>query len=318
MTDRALDQSSPEVGPPEPPARAKSATPEVAPRRSTGLEAGFKLLVRNPLTLSGALGSLALCAVALLGPWMTLYPTGIESLTRTLHEALLPPSLAHPFGTDWHGSDVLSKVILGTRISLTIGIFASLLSMVIGVIVGVLSGYFGGWLDTILMRLTDVVLAFPSLLLTILIAASLGSGLTSVFLALTVSGWAGTGRMVRGLVLSLREREYVLAAVAAGAGPTRIVTRHILPNCLSTLIVLFTMRIGITILSEASLNFLGLGAPSDAPSWGVMVFYGMDHMRQAPWCSIWPASAIALTVLCFNFLGDGLRDALDPRMRDVL
>lgn len=286
--------------------------------RSSSWRLGLRLLAGNPLTLLGAVGSAALCVVALLGPSLAPYPVRVEDIAVTLDNTLLGPSFPHPFGTDWHGSDVLSKVILGARISLVIGLFASLLSMVIGTLVGVLSGYFGGWTDTLLMRFTDVVLAFPSLLLTILIAASLGPGLMSVFLALTVSGWAGTGRMVRGLVLTLREREFVIGAIAAGAGPWRIVMHHILPNCTSTLIVLFTMRIGITILSEASLNFLGLGAPSDAPSWGVMVFYGMDHMRQAPWCAIWPATAIAVTVLCFNLLGDGLRDALDPKMRDVL
>ncbi|MBI2942580.1 MAG: ABC transporter permease [Candidatus Wallbacteria bacterium] len=287
-------------------------------RRLTPLEAGWRLLSGNPLTLAGAVGAAALCVVALAAPWIAPYPVGVESLASTLGTTLEPPSLGHLFGTDWHGSDVFSKVIMGTRVTIFIGLVASLLSMVIGVLVGVASGYFGGWIDTVLMRLTDVVLAFPSLLLTILIAASLGSGVTSIFLALTVSGWAGTGRMVRSLVLTLREQEFVLAAVAAGAGAGRIIFHHILPNCLSTLIVLFTLRIGITILSEASLSFLGLGAPSSAPSWGVMVFYGMDHVRQAPWVAIWPASAIAVTVLCFNFLGDGLRDALDPKMRDVL
>ncbi len=295
-----------------------SGMSEPGGQRLTGTQVGVRILLGNPLTLMGAAGVVFLSVVATLAPFLAPHSVSVHDLTSTLGNALVSPSWTHPFGTDWHGSDIFSKVIMGTRISLAIGLSASLVSMFIGLLVGVLSGYFGGWVDSILMRFTDVVLAFPSLLLTILIAASLGPGLMSIFLALTVSGWAGNARMVRSLVLTLREQEFVMAAVGAGARPGRIIAYHILPNCLSTLIVLFTMRVGITILSEASLNFLGLGAPAQAPSWGVMVFYGMDHVTRAPWCSIWPATAIAFTVLCFNFLGDGLRDALDPKMRDVL
>ncbi len=249
--------------------------------------------------------------VAIFGPLLAPY----DPYEKHLAPLPLAPSKEHLLGTDEHGVDILSKILYGARLSLGIGLGAAAIAVIVGLIVGVLAGYFGGWVDGLLSRIIDLVMAFPSLLLIILIAAVIERGLLAVFLALGLVSWAGIARIMRGLVLGLKEREFAESALASGSGHLRIIFRHIIPNCLSTLLVIFTMRLGGMILAEASLNFLGLGAGRDSPSWGAMVRFGKDWLVTAPWVSLGPASAIAITVLAFNLFGDGLRDALAPRMR---
>jgi len=261
--------------------------------------------------------SLAMLAVvggvAVFGPWLA--PHGISAREADLTQRWQSPSRTHLFGTDGRGVDVLSRVIYGARISLLIGLSASAVTVVIALAVGLAAGYWGGWVDMLLMRVIDVVLAFPSLLLAIILAAVFRQGLLSVFLALALVNWAEAARLVRAVVLSLKEREFVQGARALGARHLRIIFLHILPNAASTVIILFTMRMGGMILAEASLNFLGLGAGPGSASWGQMVDEGRDSLDLYWWLSLFPASAIALTVLSLNLLGDALRDALDPRLR---
>jgi len=269
------------------------------------------------LTRAGMAGCAFVLAVALLGPMLAPYPTDLKDVLGTGAPIKAAPSFRHPLGTDWHGVDVFSRVIKGARTSVEIGLASSAVAVAIGLFVGLTTGYFGGLYDAAWMRFVDVVLAFPELLLTILIAATFQPGLMTVFVALWMASWAGIARLIRSLTIGARKAEYVTAAIALGASDTRVIVKHLLPNMLPTLAVIFASRIGVMILAEAALNFLGLGAPAGTPSWGVMVYYGMDHLSDAPWCAVAPATAIALTVLSFNLLGDGVRDALDPRLKQV-
>ncbi len=273
----------------------------------------LRRLLRQPLVAASLGVLLVIAAVALLAPWLA--PHGITAREADLTQRWQRPGPEHPVGPDGRGVDVLSRVIHGARISLGIGLSASAVTVFIALAVGVVAGYWGGWVDMVLMRVIDVVLAFPALLLAIILAAVFRQGLFSVLLALALVSWAGAARLVRAMVLSLREREFVQGALALGARHLRIIVFHILPNAASTVIVLFTMRIGSMILAEASLNFLGLGAGPGSASWGQMVDEGRDSLDLYWWLSLFPASAIALTVLSLNLLGDALRDALDPRLR---
>lgn len=276
-----------------------------------------KRLFASWLTQVGMVGCVFVLFFAIAGPALAPQPTDLATVLKGDAPTKLAPSAQHWLGTDWHGVDVFSRVLKGTAYSVGIGLSASAVAVIIGLFVGLTTGYFGGLYDAAWMRFIDVVLAFPELLLTILIAATFEPGLKTVFLALSLSSWAGIARLIRSLVLSARKQEYITAAIALGASHTRVITRHLLPNMLPTLAVIFASRIGVMILAEASLNYLGLGSPPGSPSWGVMVYYGMDHLADAPWCAVAPATAIALTVFSFNLLGDGVRDALDPRLRQV-
>jgi len=267
---------------------------------------------RQPLGALGATVAVLLVVVALLAPWLAPYDTSPRK--QVLPELKLSPSVEHPLGTDHTGTDVLSRVIMGARISLMIGLGASALTVVIGLVVGALAGYAGGRTDLALMRVIDVTLAFPSLLLIIILVAALGQSLTAVFLALALANWAPVAQLVRGQVLTLKTREFVTASHALGAGHVRVLLRHILPNCISILLVVFTMKLGTMILAEASLGFLGLGA-NEPNSWGMMVKSSYDEIGIRWWLSVFPAGAIALTVIAFNLVGDALRDALDPNLR---
>jgi len=231
-----------------------------------------------------------------------------------LNNYLRPPGAPHLLGTDTFGRDVFSRMIYGARISLGVGIAVQAAALAIGLTLGLLAGFYGGRVDQWIMRLAEVVFAFPGLLFAIAIMAAIGPSLYNVFLALGLVGWTSLARVVRGQVLSLKEQEYVEAARAVGASNARIIARHILPNTLAAVTVLVTLGIGGAILAEASLSFLGLGAQPPQPSWGSMLSAGRDYLLQAPWLSLYPGLAIFLTVMGFNLLGDGIRDLLDPRM----
>lgn len=226
------------------------------------------------------------------------------------------PSSDHLLGTDELGRDVLSRIIYGARISLVIGLVPTTISMVIGTILGLMAGFLGKKVDFVIMRLADIMLAFPSLLLAMVVMYTLGASLINIFIALSVVSWAGTARVVRSQTLSLKEKEFVEAAESIGVKKSVIMFRHILPNCLPSLIVLFTMNIPGSILSESSLSFLGIGAQPPLTSWGLMVVNGKQWLFSEPWIAIAPGVAILIIVLAFNFLGDGLRDAIDPYMKE--
>jgi ABC-type dipeptide/oligopeptide/nickel transport system permease subunit len=227
------------------------------------------------------------------------------------------PSAAHPMGTDALGRDLLARVLWGGRVSLAVGVGVELIVVLIGCAVGLLAGWFGGALDAVLMRVTDVVMAFPSLVLAIgLIAVFERPGLDKVFLVLIALGWTTIARVVRGTVLSLKSREYVQAARALGVGHRAIMVRHLLPNALGPLLVAATLGVGSNMVAEAGLSFLGLGAQSPTLSWGAMLADGQTFLVTAPWVAIFPGLALLLAVLGVNLLGDGLRDLLDPRFRE--
>lgn len=269
----------------------------------------FKTLCRdNKLAVASAVVILLITFAAIFAPLVAPYDPAAQDLTNRLQGM----SWAHPFGTDQLGRDVLSRMIYGARISLCIGIFPTLISMILGTVLGLISGYLGKTADFIIMRLADITMAFPSLLLAMVVMYTLGNGIINIFLALTIVSWAGTARVVRSQTLSLREKEYVEAARSMGVGSFKIMFRHILPNCLPSLIVLFTLNIPGSILSESSLSFLGIGAQSPATSWGLMVSEGKDYLFTNPVIAIAPGVAILVLALAFNFLGDGVRDVMDP------
>jgi len=234
---------------------------------------------------------------------------------NNLEESLSPPSLRHPFGTDELGRDILGRVLHGARISLTIGFVARTISVVIGLALGLLAGYAGGKLDALVMRLADVTFAFPTLLLLIAITSVVHAGVVPLFIALGVVGWAGMARVVRGVVMSVKMREFVQAAKTAGAGHFILVVRHILPEVMSPLIVVYTLGLGMTIMAESSLSFLGLGVQPPTPSWGKMISSGVAFMRTAPWLTFFPGLFLTLTICSLNMIGDGIRDVFDPRKR---
>ena len=220
-----------------------------------------------------------------------------------------------PLGTDANARDVLSRIIFGARVSLAVGIVASFIGIIVGVLIGLLSGYYGGWIDAALMRMTDTVFAFPSVLLAVAITSIYEKpNLTKVFFALGIVGWTGMARVVRSQVLSVKQRDYISAAQALGTSSARIIMRHVLPNCMGPVIVVATLSVGGNILGEAGLSFLGLGVQEPYPSWGAMLASAHDNnYREYWWLAVFPGLAIVATVLAFNLLGDGLRDALDPK-----
>lgn len=253
-----------------------------------------------------------LAVIALITPYLAPYDPAAQG-ADIVATRFQPPSWAHPMGTDRFGRDVFSRVLYGGRVSLAIGLLAIAIAVTLGSLIGAVAGYARGWVDAVSMRTVDLLLSFPRLVLLITIVALVEPSVLVITLVLGLTGWMGTSRLVRGEVLSMREREFVLAARALGFGAPRILFRHILPNVASPIIVAATLGIGNTILVEASLSFLGLGVPPPAPSWGLMVAAGKDVIVDAPWIALFPGLAIVLTVMSFNLIGDGLRDALDPR-----
>jgi len=261
---------------------------------------------------AAAAGLIVLCVVVIV----TLLPgliTRFDPVAMDLPASLHSPSAEHPFGTDSFGRDVLSRVLYGGRVSLGVGLAARSISLILGLLAGTIAGYAGGRLDNLIMRLADITFAFPTLLLLIAIMAVVTPGMGALSVALGAVGWAAMARLVRAQVLSIRERDYVHAARAAGAGHVKLIVRYILPQCLSPLIVVFTLGLGMTVMAESSLSFLGLGIQPPDPSWGGMISRGIPFMRTAPWLTILPGLVLTLVICSINLVGDGLRDALDPR-----
>ena len=250
---------------------------------------------------------------AVLAPWLAPF----DPLQGDLRNAyLLGPGGRFVLGTDTQGRDVLSRVLYGARLSLAVGLIAQSVSVVLGVLMGLVAGYYGRWVDAVVMRLADVTLAFPTLLLLIAVAAAVKPSLPVIFVVIGVVGWAGMARLVRSQVLVLKRAEFVLAAQALGALDRRVLLRHLLPNVRTQVIIAATLGIAGSIMAEAALSFVGLGAQPPTPSWGAMVADGRDLLRVAPWVSFAPGIAIGLAVLGFNLVGDALREAYDPKLRN--
>ena len=261
-----------------------------------------------------ALSAIVIClfiAMAILAPVIAPYGEAEQDLINRLQG----PSAAHILGTDELGRDVFTRMLYGSRISIAIGILPSLISLIIGVIAGLTAGYFGGAVDYVIMRVADVMLSIPSLLLAMVVMYTLGSSTVNLFVALSMTGWSSVTRVVRSQTLSIKQSEYVEAARSIGVGKWRIMIRHILPNCIPSLIVLFTLNVPSAILSESSLSFLGIGIKLPASSWGLIVNQGRQFLFTQPWLCMAPCVAIMIVVLAFNFLGDGLRDVMDPYMQ---
>ncbi len=272
------------------------------------------LLWGNPVTIFGLLIVALLCFTALLAPYLAPYPEQGRGLSN-LDQRLAPPSLKHPLGTDNLGRDLLSRIIFGARISLNASITVVLIVVLIGVPLGLIAGYVGGKVDHLIMRFADMILAFPSLLLAIAIVASLGPSLMNALVAISLPWWPWYTRLMRSQVISLKEMPFVESARAIGASRWRIMFRHILPNCLSPIVVQATLDLGYIILAIAGLGFLGLGTQPPAADWGVMVSDGREFFLKQWWISTFSGGAIFLTVLAFNLVGDGIREALDPKIR---
>jgi peptide/nickel transport system permease protein len=254
---------------------------------------------------------LLLTVAALLAPVIAPY----DPLAIDLQQTLRPPCWEHPLGTDHLGRDVLSRVLLGSRASLGAAAFTVTVVTTIGVALGTIAGFYGGWIDEIIMRLVDTVLAFPSIILALVVAGLLGPGLRNVILGLTLVRWAGCARLVRSLVLSVREREFIMAARSIGASNRRIVAHHLFPSILGPVVVMATLDLGSVMLSMSGLSYIGLGVQLPHPEWGAMVNDAQLHVQAAPWLAFAPKLAIVIAILSANLLGDTLRDLLDPRYR---
>ena len=290
---------------------AASAGQTVAPERSPVADFA-RAFVRHPLAMTGAGIVLLLILAAAFGRAVAPYdPLGMDFAAR-----FVPPSPDHPFGTDEFGRDVFSRVLFGARISLQVALIAVGISGTVGVTLGLAAGFLGGWIDELTMRIMDVFFAFPAVLLAITVMAILGRGVGNAMIAIAVVYVPIFARVTRGAVIGVRGSEYVTAARALGQGPGTIMWKHVLPNSLGPVIVQTSLSLAFAILAEAALSFFGLGTQPPEPSWGRMLAEGRGFLRQAPWMGIFPGLAIMASVMGFNFLGDGLRDLLDPRTSD--
>ena len=299
--------------------REKADAEEAAPTRTLWSDA-WKRLKKNKLAVIGAVWIVFVVLVALTAdlwaPQLLGSPTDIDT-TTVAQSSKLPPSPEHPFGTDATGRDQLVRVIYGSRVSLTVGVIATLISTGIGLVMGALAAFYGGWFDTIIMRLADMFLAIPYTLFVITMLAVMGQGIQNVFIAIGVLGWPSIARVFRSAILSVKENDYVDAARAMGASDLRIIARHIFPNSVASIVDYATMNIGGAILTESALSYLGMGVTPPTPSWGIMIQDGQTFLQTQPWLMIMPGLAILSTVLAFTLLGDGLRDALDVKMKDA-
>jgi peptide/nickel transport system permease protein len=287
---------------------------------------------RNKLAVAGLAFLIFLVALAIIGPFFTLDPTavnfekknipplGFPPIEQSVYNIetgdfttiTIPPDRQHPLGTDSKGRDMLAMIVSGARVSLLVGLIATGIAIILGTIIGVLSAYLGGWADNALMRFTDVMMTFPFFLLLVLIVFIFGPSLAIIVLAIGLTGWTGTARLLRSESLSLRTREFITAAKAMGSSDKRVIFRHLIPNVVSLIIVIATLSIPGVILAEAALSFIGLGDPT-VPSWGIILEAGQHSLNTAWWVAVEPGIMLFLTVLSFNFLGDGLRDAFDPK-----
>jgi len=271
----------------------------------------WKRLKRNKLAMFGLAIVTILIFFAIFAPLIAPY----DPINRVKGDSLLGPSKTYIFGTDLLGRDILSRVIYGSRISLEVGIIAVGISVIIGLTLGAISGYFGNISDTIIMRIADIFFAFPYILGAIAIMTVLGPGIINIFIAIGLLGWASFARIFRGSILSIKNKEYIEAARALGASNIRIITKHIFPNAFAPIIVYATMNVGTAIIVEAALSFLGIGVQPPTPAWGKMLSEALDYIDVAPWMMVFPGLAILITVLGFVLLGDGLRDAFDPKLK---
>jgi peptide/nickel transport system permease protein len=270
-----------------------------------------RLMWQNKSAVVGTVITLTFVLLALLAPMVAPYDPVEQDYRATLQGA----SLAHPLGTDDLGRDTLSRLVYGTRVSLQVGVVSVGIATIVGVLFGLVAGYWGRWIDDVIMRVMDALFAFPTLMLAIAIIAALGTSLTNAMIAIAVAVVPRFARLVRGEVLSIREREFVLAARSVGVPASRITFRHILPNTLGVVIVQASLSVAFAILTEASLSFLGLGAQPPMPSWGSMLRLGYGFLEYQPWMAIGPGAAITITVLGLTLVGDGIRDIMDPTLR---
>jgi len=268
--------------------------------------------LKNRFALAGCVLVLSLFVVSLLAPWLAPYdPNAID-----LKNILAPPTAAHWFGTDQLGRDVCSRMIWGAGISLKVGFVATGIAIVIGTILGAVAGYYGGWVDGLIMRFVDIMLCFPTFFLILAVIALLEPSIWNIMIIIGITGWMGITRLVRADFISLKQRDFILAARAIGAGDLRIIFVHMLPNAMASILVTATLGVAGAILTESALSFLGIGVQPPTPSWGNILTAGKDNIDIAWWLSLYPGLAILLTVLGYNLLGEGIRDSLDPRLRN--
>lgn len=291
---------------------AGQATLPAAPPSQGYWSTAWRRLRKHRVAMGGGAVIVLFVGTAVLAG--ALAPYAVDQIDLSKRKAA--PTWAHPLGTDELGRDVLTRLLHAGRISLTVGFSAALASALFGTLVGGISGYYGGWLDNALMRFTDVMFSIPDLPILIILSRYLGGSVSGIIFVLTVFAWMGTARLVRGELLKLRSQDFAEAARALGANDARILARHLIPNALAPVIVAATLTVGGAILSEAALSFLGIGVQPPTASWGNMLQNAQDFVWTTPWLAVWPGVMIFLTVLCFNFLGDGLRDALDPRLKN--
>ncbi len=273
-------------------------------------EVFLKRLCRNRFAIVGGGIVAALFIISFLAPYLTPYnPSAIDA-----YHVLMPPSAQHLMGTDELGRDVFARVLYGARISLLVGFVAVGIYIVIGTLIGLVSGFYGSWIDSILMRFVDIMLCFPTFFLILAVIAMIGPSIWLIMIVIGLTNWMGVARLVRAEVLSLRERDFILAAKTIGASDLRIIFRHILPNAMGPVLVAATLGVGGAILTESALSFLGIGVQPPIPSWGNILTSGKDYIEFAWWLSLYPGLAILVTVLAYNLLGEGIRDAIDPRL----
>ncbi|MCH9610600.1 MAG: Oligopeptide transport system permease protein OppC [Chlamydiales bacterium] len=284
---------------------------EISTRSLSYLQDSWRRLRQNPVALAGLSVLAILTLLAIVGPMISSHTYYSTNLALKNHV----PCKQFWFGTDDLGRDIFARICLGARISLFVGVMAALIDLVVGVLWGGVAALIGGRIDSILMRTADVLNALPYLLVVIMLMVVMGSGLVPIIIALTMTGWIGMARIVRGQIMQLKEQEFILAATALGAGNRRILFKHLIPNAMGPIIVTMTLTIPIAIFTEAFLSFLGLGVQAPIASWGTMASDGLPAMRYYPWRLFFPAFFISVTMLAFNLLGDGLRDALDPKQR---
>ncbi|MCD6581717.1 MAG: ABC transporter permease [Desulfuromusa sp.] len=281
------------------------------PRRTFLLDVVWRQLRHNRMALVGAGIILIMFLMAAVASFSSIDPAAID-----ISQSLLPPSIAHPLGTDDLGREVLVRMLYGARISLLVGFVAVGISTIIGIILGSLAGYYGGWVDALVMRFVDIMLCFPTFFLILAVIAFLDPSIWNIMIVIGLTSWMGIARLIRAEFLSLRQRDFVLAAQALGASDLRLIFRHILPNAMSPVLVSATLGVAGAILTESALSFLGIGVQPPTPSWGNMLIIGKQTLGSAWWLSVFPGLAILITVFGYNLLGEGIRDALDPRLKE--